>query len=348
MSNGIVFVLGAGFTRAFVPQAPLLVDDYGALGLRQRFASFPYAKAVLDNALADGFGGRIDLERLLTRLSGMPYDTTEAHRELALLEIALRKSLVQRIENAKSSGVDRKTLEVFGRSVIAQGASIVTFNYDDVLDQALWEVHRATTAHMPSPYWHPDGGYGFFCRPSVTTVVDSAVFMDRPHALLLKLHGSINWYWRLGEGAGRGPAGLVHHEDWYSSTRDHSPARDRIKAHLEQDPFIVPPVLVKSELTAHPVLRVVWELAYQSLAQAKKVVFIGYSLPVTDLASRMLFRETLANRTDLDLRVVDFAADDKGDETRVKGVYRSLFKDLHDTQFEFAGAKAFIEREYCK
>jgi hypothetical protein len=41
MRDRLVFVLGAGFTKAFVPQAPLLVvEDYQIPLLRERFQHF--------------------------------------------------------------------------------------------------------------------------------------------------------------------------------------------------------------------------------------------------------------------------------------------------------------------
>jgi len=348
MCDKLVFVLGAGFTRAFVPQAPLLVDDYEIPRLRERFASFSHATAILDDALAAGSNDRIDLERLMTRLSGMPYDGADARRELTLLESELLKSLVKRLREAKAAEVDRKNLDAFARFVLKKKASIVTFNYDDVFDQALWEVHRVTSDIQQSEaYWHPDGGYGFFCRPSSVCVVDHMVFMDRPRSLLLKLHGSINWHSRLGEGTPRGPAALLHHENWFPQSGRVQYESGEIESHLEPDPFIVPPVLVKSELSLHPVLRVVWELAHDRLANATTVVFIGYSLPATDLASRILFRETLANRAGLNVRIVSIARD-SAEEQGVKDTYRSLFKDLPDTQFDFSGASACIESEFSE
>lgn len=59
MSDGTVYVLGAGFTRAFVPKAPLLVDDYGIPALRKSFESFRHAAAILDDALAEYADGRV-------------------------------------------------------------------------------------------------------------------------------------------------------------------------------------------------------------------------------------------------------------------------------------------------
>jgi hypothetical protein len=173
------------------------------------------------------------------------------------------------------------------------------------------------------------------------------VFMDRPRSLLLKLHGSINWHSRLGEGTPRGPAALLHHETWFPQSSRFQYESGQIESHLEPDPFIVPPVLVKSELSLHPVLRVVWELAHDRLANATTVVFIGYSLPATDLASRILFRETLANRAGLNVRIVNIARD-RAEEQGVKDTYRSLFKDLPDTQFDFSGASACIESGFSE
>ena len=140
----------------------------------------------------------------------------------------------------------------------------------------------------------------------------------------------------------------MHHDDWVpppDRPRPPQPApADVIEAHLEPDPFIVPPVLVKAELAVHPVLSVVWKLAYQRLIDAKTIVFIGYSLPVTDLASRILFRETLMNHVGRDVRIVN-SARTGDDEERVKKAYRSLFADLPDANFDFAGASAWIEHQ---
>jgi hypothetical protein len=285
----------------------------------------------------------------MTRLAGMPYDTNDARRELALLETALRKSLVQRLTEAKAAGVNLEKLRKFAELVLKKEASVVTFNYDDVLDEALWNVRKATNDMSPEPYWHPDGGYGFYCRPSGETVADTPGFMDRSRSLLLKLHGSVNWRSRLGEGTPRGPASLLHHEEWLPRFPRwpgalRNAAADHIEAHLEPDPFIVPPVLVKAELSVHPVLRVIWELARERLSAATSVVFIGYSLPVTDLASQTLFRETLLNRATPDVQIVNLCRD-ASEEGHVKDTYRSLVPTILDGQFHFSGAENWVDQQ---
>lgn len=48
MKLNTVFVLGAGFTKAFLPKAPLMEDDYDADGaLSEKFAKSPHAARLL-------------------------------------------------------------------------------------------------------------------------------------------------------------------------------------------------------------------------------------------------------------------------------------------------------------
>ena len=63
-----VFVTGAGFTRAFVPDAPLLVDDFGNDSLVESVRGLPMASQLLEaerNRHRDGF---INIEHLMTRV----------------------------------------------------------------------------------------------------------------------------------------------------------------------------------------------------------------------------------------------------------------------------------------
>lgn len=344
MDENLVFVLGAGFTRALVPDAPLLVDDYRLGGVVERFKEFRHASAVLNRAI-DGTNGHVDIERLMTRLAGMPYDSDAARQELKLLEFELRKSLVVRLNDAKAAGVERDRLGAFARFVVQNKASVITFNYDDVLDEALWDVKRDVLLPQVE-HWHPDGGYGFFCRPSSACVFDESVFMDRPSTLLLKLHGSVNWYRRLGEGTPLGPSAVIHHEPWLPRNyRWPVQYEDKdIESHLEPGPFLVPPVLMKAELDLHPVLRVVWARARDQLLGATKIVFVGYSLPTTDLAARTLFQEAVAHRS-VDVQVVGYTPHGGRDEELVRR-YRSVMSNIEDKCFDFGGALPRIEREF--
>jgi hypothetical protein len=114
----------------------------------------------------------------------------------------------------------------------------------------------------------------------------------------------------------------------------------KVEEYLERDALMILPVLLKHDLTLHPVMRLVWTRAREKLLAATRVTFIGYSFPVTDLAAKMLFRETLTRRTDVTVHVVDIEEDRS---CALRDRYREFLGPIHPT-FEFDGAKAWIER----
>ena len=330
-----VFVLGAGFTKSFFPNAPLLRADYGARDLLRKFESFGFARQLLELELAKGAGEDVDLERLMTRLHGlMPYDhERRAVEELQLLLAELKRAFAKALEHAKEGPCHREDLGRIASLCVYSGTSCITFNYDDFLDRALWEV-RSLTRASKEIYWHPDGGYGFFCRPSEVLVGEGfGLWMDKTSMSLLKLHGSLNWRVRRGQREPFSVDALAHREDWLPPTEPDSPAAHAIERHLESDPLIVPPMLTKA-LVHQPVLRLVWSEAYARLHSVHEVVFVGYSLPVTDIAAEFLFREAINSGTTI--KVVNYAPDDAA-QAEIRRRYRQVFPGLPDSHFRFDG-----------
>jgi hypothetical protein len=211
-----VFVLGAGFTHAFFPKAPLLTDDYAG-ELLAKFEKLPHARRILELEQSKNPEGKINIERLLTRLDGkMPYDfKSSVQEELALLLSELKLAFLRRLEEAKDEKSHIDELQSLARYCIDKRINCLTFNYDDFFDQSLWDVHKPTFIGPPhKPYWHPDGGYGFFCRPSTDCIMESHSYMDQTAMLLLKLHGSVNWRPKRGAATPYGIDSIVHHETW--------------------------------------------------------------------------------------------------------------------------------------
>ena len=206
-----VFVTGAGFTRAFVRDAPLLIDDFGSDRLVDAVPGLPLASRVLEAERNRRRDGHIDIERLMTRLHAlMPYDHDHGStEEFALLLSKLKQSLLRRIQDAiqDAGPVDEiEEIAAFARHCSGINATCVTFNYDDLLDAALSNTSR----------WNAGRGYGFFCRPSGSTVQESIDTPAHSDLLLLKLHGSINWRARLGYPKPFALDAIVHHHDWGS------------------------------------------------------------------------------------------------------------------------------------
>jgi len=347
-----VLVLGAGFTRAFLPKAPLLIDHYDVDPLLQKFAAFPNAHGILEQEIVnDDDGPILNIERLMTRLQGrMPYDSEQrVGPELDLLLSEIKAIFLARVKSAKQGQFHEKEMLALARYCVEHSISCITFNYDDVFDQKLHEVNPVINAGEKSTYWHPDGGYGFFCRPSLMCIEDLDLLKDTTAMNLLKLHGSINWRPIRGSLTPVGFADVFHHETWLDPHPDQSgwseTDRNAVEDHLEPDPFLVPPVLTKSAIVEEPLLRLIWSLAYKELRSADEVVFVGYSFPPTDMAARFLFREALADLETARIKVVNY---DRGvaanDDLRRQ--YGDVFQTIDDEQFDLDGAVEW-SRTFC-
>ena len=327
-----VVVTGAGFTRALVPRAPLLVDDFSNDILEEKVHSLPYASRLLDWERSRHPRGYIDIERLMTRLDSlMPYDYSEnadnATNEYAFLLSELKRAFLGRLDEARKGEVHREELKRFAKFCETNGCCCITFNYDDFLDEALAQTRS----------WNPYWGYGFFCQSSSDTIA-SFEGLERNSVLkLLKLHGSINWRPKLGYSSPVAIDSIAHLHNWPVVTVRFPP----VSGHLEPEPVMVPPVLSKSSLVEQPVLRLVWSRAFSHLATAHEVTFVGYSFPTTDVAAQTLFSEALKDLPRENINVVNLRGDDS-DEEITRARYRSVLGDIPDEKFHFEGALEWI------
>ena len=170
--------------------------------------------------------------------------------------------------------------------------TIVTFNYDLLLDNALLMTDR----------WFPSDGYGidFFNLPY--TGIKSL-------SRLLKLHGSLNWVKYSGMSPGKslhydvGEYGLAGYREGYL----HSPTDQCIReieepkethfSELSSKTLILPPLRQKDTLD-HAGLARLWLEFYESLSQADIIYVIGYSLPPSDTWIRDFLRLVAIRRLD--------------------------------------------------
>jgi hypothetical protein len=157
--------------------------------------------------------------------------------------------------------------------------AVISFNYDLIADQSMleadlldWrgrEYRGATHAAVPR-----DRGIAY------KRVDIGARVGDVP---LLKLHGSMNWE-KLKRGSGFRLAGCVLPENA-------SPRFAYRK--VPSQPYIVPPVAAKIEIRQRE-LRALWRSAVRHLHDAPAWIIWGYSFPVTDTITQVLFRTALS------------------------------------------------------
>jgi hypothetical protein len=142
------------------------------------------------------------------------------------------------------------------------GDVIVSFNYDCLID---WSLRcRGGRAK-----WDPRIGYGWrapnLSNANYWTSGGTAGETSQSSIGLLKLHGSLNW--------------RVKEESVHLSVEPYSTL---------EDPAIIPPVWDKR--TKDRPFETVWDLAYEAIREASSIVVIGYSMPVTDVTTQVLFR----------------------------------------------------------
>lgn len=147
-----------------------------------------------------------------------------------------------------------------------QNFALLSLNYDTLLDDALVDAGAS-----------PD--YGF----------RDLDLRRRSGPLLAKLHGSLNWALcqacdRI-EVADDKVAHLLPHVEGLSCRRCGSRRLHGV---------IITPTWLKRYSAAQ--LRHVWDLALESLQQAERIVFVGYSLPPADVAIYQLLLRGLLTR----------------------------------------------------
>ncbi|MCA8914663.1 MAG: SIR2 family protein [Planctomycetes bacterium] len=146
-----------------------------------------------------------------------------------------------------------------GGAGLAAADTIISFNYDCLIDYALARVSQA---------WSAKQGYGTDTEEWERWTPGEGRDAPTNSLKLLKLHGSLNWLDRKDKKA---PIRLSHHN--YSDVRR---------------PKLIPPEWNKQ--TDDQPFKRIWHQALQAIRDARSMVVIGYSMPTTDLSAQVMFR----------------------------------------------------------
>lgn len=158
--------------------------------------------------------------------------------------------------------------------------SVVSFNYDLIADQTMLSLGLLN--------WKAAAYRGAKCAMIPTNTGSQRAFAIprsrmRRSVPLIKLHGSIHW-----EEAGRAKGFRL------SGARLPSESEKRFDlVNVPENPYLIPPIAAKIDIQEGP-LRERWYSAVDELHKAKSWIIWGYSFPVTDTISQVLFRTALA------------------------------------------------------
>jgi hypothetical protein len=167
-------------------------------------------------------------------------------------------------------------LKQFRARVIDEGAIIISFNWDLILDHLFFEDSLDRSS------------YGFSGKRSGGPI-------------LLKPHGSLNWFeGNLANYIKEEKRTLVHQEDGQEVHAflylSRAPTSERGRVYF---PLIIPPIYLKK--FDKPVFHALWRNCTSVLSRAKKVIFLGYSMPLADLHAQFILRCGFHNQVEGEL-----------------------------------------------
>lgn len=296
-----VFVLGAGSTRgcSFVdptvnPCLPPLDGDF--FTQLQRVANSkhePLARTVIEHVV-DLFGHNFHatletvyttLEHTIRMLSvtgdNRAYKRVDLSQRREQLKQAIAVLLEESLTEKGLGGSSRLSPRLCDyhvhlvRNVLQPRDVLISFNYDCVIDYALKEAG--------SGKWNPRYGYGFRLGSRGSRLTGDkhwqpgGLVVGKDETIrLYKLHGSLHFQFSESE----------------AQPRIKLKSRPYTKQHGNLKFTIIPPAWHKSY--DQGAFGHLWKGAADAINRATSIVFVGYSLPETDLHSTALFRTTVS------------------------------------------------------
>lgn len=284
------FILGAGASEHaggstmadFVPE-PSIVS-------KESFREPRIEKARDHLARHAIFTGGMNFEQMLTeidlRLLVLSRESPEA-KELAFCRRLLAEAVMSLCSPRKVKVTEQ--LSHFCRHLNDKD-TIVTFNYDIVMEQALWQ----------EGLWTPENGYGFRA-PDITSPPGPQEMKPklqeasrRGLVKVLKPHGSISWRCRT---VSLSPseeqetvAAVVFESGQLAGVEEPLLLFSFISRELSvQTPgTMLLPSFIKTYGNAHPWLTAVWYAAHEAIVQSDAIWIMGYSIPEADTTAQLL------------------------------------------------------------
>ena len=254
-----VFILGAGFSYHISGgQFPLTFQ----LGKEMR-----QGLSGLSSFIAEKNISSVNLERILTELDLDLQEENDTRKQRKLkkyisdIRIFLKNRLsLEKIEESQKGKAEKLCAKLF-----IDNDSIITFNYDCLLEHILWRLK----------YWSPNGGYG---EKLGINHYGTQVIPNPKNIVILKLHGSLNF----------GEVSTERDTLWAIWTsNDLFPEIYSNLGDSTQMPAVVLPTFTKLFGT-HRNSMYLWHEATERVKKADIIAIIGYSLPRSDTMVRLL------------------------------------------------------------
>ena len=356
-----VYLLGSGFNQCVNDwhglKPPLATNFFQTLLKSEKYQTEYYSEKVRSvyeyiekywkKSKDDLLNQPFDLEDCFTFLElqyyeAEKYGNRDKAAELATIIFQLKTMLAEFLSEFELFGHTSDLLRDFGKQIYKEMSTVITFNYDCILETAIESASQVRgekpdsfrgapngNSDVPDeelPYshynWNRPLGYGIkfdkvqLQRAGISTYVDGHRFYSHPENNLhkwkiLKLHGSLNWFRYLHK---RKYPFFPGQEEQLSSKK----LKDVILINGHWwfneppdingwiiDPLIITPILYKEKFYQDRVFSDIWNQAKLHLTNCARLIVIGYSFPPTDFAVRKLLLEAFVDNKLDDLIVVN-------------------------------------------
>lgn len=363
--NKTVYILGAGFSmEAGSPSQEKLVEsifninktDPNVFGSDEVKTFKKFLSRTMN--VPSRFHNQVPLEDIFTPLDRCMLDNT-SFRNLNQDQIKKATQLVYYLIGKTLqyllAGPDKRYIDMFATYLVAQGSkrmhneyknidsvSVISTNWDILLDSS---IQSKIDNLFPmkgvidyccyvSSYWKDDERI----KPGLE-MLGSGGF----NVKLLKLHGSLNWL--------QCPRCLRVYVDSYNKIAIDQylhPVRCRhcdknfetLQSH-ELSSNVIMPTFLKN--LSNPQYKLIWQNAGVELAEASKIIFIGYSLPTADFEMRQLLSRMIRNNAEI--LVVDYG---KPRDAKIKETKKryNVFFGRRKIKYFLHGAKEYIYQTF--
>ncbi|MFJ1757271.1 hypothetical protein [Kitasatospora sp. NPDC088134] len=283
-----VFVLGAGFSRAISDAMPMLKEL-----ANQVMESDPVRAVGITNG-PELYGGNV--ERWLSALAdpGPWRSRAEALRDRSDFA-AVAEGIAEVVSKAEAKAAAEDCppwLATLVRYWNKHQSTVITFNYDQLVELAYATVYKddergrgdARDLHLIA-LTPADARVG-----SAPGAWPSAAFG------LLKLHGSLSWWYSGLDGHPGEPIYFTRWSGAFKSGMHDVLAADIGDLTADMVPVIIPPVATKTPYYTSHLLTAQWRKAAKAISELgehDELVLMGYSLPPTDLTVGDLISSSL-------------------------------------------------------
>ena len=238
-----------------------------------------------------------------------------------------------------------RVFESFANIVYSTRATILTFNYDLLLEEGIRAAFSRDFTEYAQSREDTDSEQeieaAFLRSPNTALHTYSVEFdwvkppfpqeglvpyekNDLGRVPFLKLHGSLNWFEYtaipdIDVSAYEGERAVLQSIKKGQVVRDNSSyrgkdigERDYSQPHFPEDggdPLFLRPLIVTpvlhKDIDSRPAIKKLWQSAHQELTGCERLVVGGYSFPPTDLHTRKLFQEAFAEHSPEEIVVIN-------------------------------------------